>query len=94
MAMIIARLKVKDFRAWKSIYDEYNDTHKDIGVRMAAIRRDPDDANMVILMHQFDDIDEVYEFSESEEMRRLMEKSGIIGEPEIWFGEDVEFTIY
>jgi hypothetical protein len=94
MAVIIVRQKVKDFVAWKSVYDQYNDARKDIGVKMAAIHRDPDDPNTVIVMHQFDNIDEVYNFSESEEGRAIMERSGIIGEPEVWIGEDVQFTIY
>ena len=43
MAVIIVRQKVKDFAAWKSMYDKYSDTRKDVGVTMAAIHRDPDD---------------------------------------------------
>ena len=94
MATMFARHKVRDYGNWKSIYDEFAAARKENNVTAASIHRDPNESDVIIVVHQFTDMDAARAFANSEELKSTMEKAGVIGAPEIWFGEDIESTPY
>jgi hypothetical protein len=90
MASMFARHKVADFANWKREYDAFD--KKAHGVTAASVYRDADDPNTIIVAHTFKDINAAKEFTSSGDLRSTMEKAGVQGAPEIWFGEEVEHT--
>ena len=64
------------------------------GVTAASVHRDPNDPDIIIVMHQFKDMNAAKGFANSEDLKSAMAKGGVSGPPEVWFGEDIEHTPY
>jgi quinol monooxygenase YgiN len=94
MAMLFVRHKVGDYAKWKRVYDDFAPTRRELGVKGAAVYRDPDDSKTLVVWHRFDDIRDAAAFAKSEELKSTMAKAGVIGAPVLWFGEDIEETPY
>ena len=54
MATLFIRHRVKDYEAWKRVYDAYD--RKGDGCTRATVHRDPDDPNLVVVTETFPDI--------------------------------------
>ncbi len=94
MATIFIKHKVSDYDQWKSAYDKFVSIRKEKGVTGASVHRDASDANIIIVTHQFPDVDAAMAFASSEELKSAMMEAGVAGPPEIWFSEDIEHTPY
>ncbi len=94
MVTMFARHKVSDYVNWKRVYDEFASVRKEKGVKGAGVLRDPNDPDIIIIMHHFEDMNAAKGFADSEDLKSAMAKAGVSGPPEIWFGEDIEHTPY
>jgi len=94
MATIYVKHQVKDFDSWKKTYDNFTPTRKENGVIGASVHRDVKDPNSVIVMHRFAERKTAEAFLNSEELKSAMERSGVVGHPEIWLCDDVEVTFH
>lgn len=92
MITMFARHKVSDYDNWKRVYDEFASVRQREGVTAASVHRDPDSPDDIIVVHQFEDMKAAIRFAHSEELKSTMEKAGVSGPPEMWFGEDIEHT--
>lgn len=92
MATMFVRHKVSDYGNWKRVYDEFASVRKEKGVTGASVLRDANDPNIIIVTHQFKDMNAATAFANSEELKSAMANAGVVGPPEIWFGEDIEHT--
>jgi len=91
---MFARHKVSDYGNWKRVYDEFASVRKENGVTGASVHRDASDPNIIIVTHQFNDVNTAMAFANSEELKSAMANAGVAGPPEIWFSEDIERTSY
>ena len=94
MATMFVRHKVSDYGNWKRVYDEFASVRRENGVTGASVHRDANDADFIIVTHQFRDMNAAKAFADSEELKSAMANAGVSGPPEIWFGEDIEQTPY
>jgi hypothetical protein len=92
MTTVIIRHKVEDYDRWKRGYDEADWLRKKHGILYASVHREETDPKDVIAVHQFKDLKGAKEFGD--EVRPLMQKLGVIGEPDIWFAEVLEQVTY
>jgi quinol monooxygenase YgiN len=88
------RHKVNDYGNWKRAYDEFAPLRKESGVTGASVHRDANDADTIIVTHQFGDVGAALAFANSEDLQSAMKNAGVTGPPEIWFSEDIEQTPY
>ena len=80
--------RVKDYDAWREIYDGFADIQRAGGVRAEEVLRSVDDPNDVLVTHDFDDADAAKAFFASADLHDAMSRAGIAGQPQlIWFGE-------
>lgn len=89
MTRMFVRHPVEDFDEWKRVYDELDQTRKEMGVKEDAVFQATNDPNDVTVWHDFDDTQSARRFAESDELRDAMEEAGVAGEPMIWFTESV-----
>ena len=85
MAYILVRHKVNDYNKWKPVFDEHGAVRKTIGSKGGYLFRNIDDPNEVVMYIEVDDVAKAREFVKSEDLRQTMERSGVVGQPDIFF---------
>ena len=90
MAYLLVRHKVKDFSEWKSGFDAHASFRKKGGSKGGYLFRNEDDPNEVIVVLKWDDLEKARTFANSEELKKTMEKVGVIDKPDIYFLDEVE----
>ena len=88
MIHVIVRHKVADYARWKEAFDANLSTRKaggELGHRLYASADDPRDVTIVL---DWDSLERARRFANSDELKQSMQKSGVVGEPEIRFLED------
>lgn len=91
---MFVRHKVNNYENWKRVYDKFASVRKEKGVTGASVHRDANDRNVLMITHQFKDMNTASAFANSEDLKSAMADAGVAGPPEIWFTEDIEQTPY
>lgn len=92
MVTLFIRHGVKDFEAWKRVYDAYD--RKGEGCTRATVHRDLDDPNQVVVTEAFPDLATARAHVNSEKLKAAMVQAGVADSPELWLAEDVEDVSY
>ncbi len=86
---VIVKHKVKDYDAWRKAFDAESDMKDKGGVVMAHVFQSPSDPTDVTVIARFKDEASAKAFTSSPELKAAMEKSGVVGEPQITILKDV-----
>ena len=92
MALQLVRHKVKDFAKWKPFYDEHGAARKAAGCKGARIFRTADNPNDLVILFEWDDLGKARQFAQSQDLREIMERAGVEGQPEMYFLQGIERT--
>jgi hypothetical protein len=84
MVRSIVRHRVRDYDAWRAVYDGFADAQREGGVRAEAVYQTVGDPNDVTVTHDFDDEATARAFFDSDELRGAMAAAGVEGQPELW----------
>jgi hypothetical protein len=92
MPYILGIIKVEDFAKWKSEFDSEDDKalRKDGGMKSYQLFHIEDAPNNLVLLCEFDNLSTGRKFGQSEELREANQQSGVIGQPELYFLEEIE----
>jgi quinol monooxygenase YgiN len=85
MAKMLVHHKVKDFNAWKAVYDSVADLRAANGELSDRIYRDESDPNSLTIIFDWDSFEKAKKYAKSPELKAAMEKAGVMGPPEIHF---------
>jgi len=85
MASMLAQHHVKDFSAWKKVYDSEAGFRHSSGELSDQIFRDASDLNKITLLFKWDSLVKAQKFAQSAELKTAMEKAGVEGAPVISF---------
>lgn len=85
MATLFVRHRVKEFGAWKAVYDEFDSERKTMGVVDHGVYQEDNDPNDVTVYHRFNDMNAAKAFAGSSRLKEIMEKAGVTGTPDMWF---------
>lgn len=85
MVRVFVRHNVEDYEAWRKAYDEFDQQRRSMGVKDDAVFQSINDRNDVTVWHDFDTVEAAQAFGTSDELRDVMQRAGVQGEPEIWF---------
>lgn len=91
--MIVAHA-VKDFAAWKKVYDSLEGLRKQHGIIGAAVNQALDDPSSVTVYHQAETRAELQAFAASPELKAAMQQAGVAGPPEVRFYDALSSTVY
>jgi quinol monooxygenase YgiN len=83
-----ARHTVKDYDAWKSVFDSVSDLRQQNGERAYQILRQGNGSGELILLFEWDSLENAQRYASSPELKEAMEQAGVIGKPEILFLEE------
>ena len=89
MATMFIRHIVSDYKAWRKVYDEVAPMQKAGGVTAQAVYRSADNPNDITVTHEFGSVEAAQAFAKGDELKKAMQKAGVVGAPTIWFANKV-----
>ena len=92
MGYLLIRHTVEDYARWKAAYDEHEAARKAGGSQGERLFRNADDPNEVVALIEWDDLGKARQFTQSEDLRQVMQRAGVSGRPDLHFLEAVEST--
>jgi hypothetical protein len=87
MAYYVINHKVNNFSAWKKVYDEFESTRQQYGVKELYALQSEEDPNHVLVVGE-GELEAIQKFLKSEDLKNGMESAGIANRPEIFIGEN------
>ena len=79
--LAVASHPVKDYAAWRVIYDSAEPIRQKAGVTGAEVFHDPKDTNMIFIIHRFPSLDAAQAFLSDPDLKAAMMKGGVTGPP-------------
>jgi hypothetical protein len=80
---------VRDYAAWRKVYDELEPLRTQHGCTAQRVMRRPDDGNDLFLTHEFPSAEQAGSFAHDPALRAGMEAAGVEGAPRIEIFTDV-----
>ena len=93
MVHVIVSHKVEDFGKWKQKFDEDSEVRKANGSQGGKLYRGADDPNLVSIAFEWDTLENLQKFLQSDELKSKMEDAGVVSAPEVHILEKVEDII-
>ena len=90
MPHMIVHHKVRDFEKWKTFFDQHEITRKMSGSKNSQVFQNTEDSTDVFILFEWDSIENARKFSASEDVKKTMEKAGVINIPHIHFLNEVQ----
>jgi hypothetical protein len=81
----IIKFGVKDYDAWKNVFDSDKPERMNAGLTLRAINQNLDNPDMVSLVFVVADMKRAEDFMHSKELRHRMDSAGVVGVPEAFF---------
>jgi hypothetical protein len=82
---LIIHLKVKDYATWRTSYDGREKSRVSAGITNGRVFRSAEDANDVVILQDVADVAKARTWLGSDDMKAVMQKSGVLGSPHIRF---------
>jgi heme-degrading monooxygenase HmoA len=88
MARLQVHHKVKDYAAWRKVFDEVTSTRTRFGSTGHQVYRVGNDPNDLIIVTDWHSLDEARAYAQSSELKEAMQHAGVISQPEVLFLEE------
>jgi quinol monooxygenase YgiN len=85
---------VRDFKAWKPVFDEHAAVRRKYGATGHTIYRSLDDPNTVIVLNEFSSVERVKAFMADPSLKEAMDRAGVVSEPRITRAEEADRATY
>lgn len=87
---LLVKHTVEDYETWKTHFDDHASTREEYGERGYRLFRLSEDPNELVTLWEWESAESVQEFMEESDVREAMDESGVVGEPEMYFLEEIE----
>ena len=88
MPYMLVRHKVRDLAKWRPLFDEHASVRKEFGFTGAQIFKNADDLNELVILFEVQDLERARQFSQSDNLREVMERAGVSDRPDIFLLEE------
>jgi len=92
--ILIVQHTVRDYDAWKPVFDEHESVRAKYGCLGHTIYRDADKPNDVTVLFRYESRERADEFMRDPSLREVMERGGVISEPRATWLEEDETSTY
>ena len=82
---LTVHFKVKDFNAWRTSYNGREQNRVSAGITNGRVFRSADDQNDVVILQDVADVAKARSWLGSDDMKATMQKSGVVGTPNVRF---------
>ena len=87
MPTVFFRHRVKNYDAWKPVYDADVSRRNAADLKEAGVFRDTADGNNLLLVWTTTNLESMKAMLASPELKAKMKEAGVIEEPTVWFAE-------
>ena len=94
MTVLVVQHRVRDFDAWKPVFDEHESSRREHGAQRHWLYRTVEDPNDVVVAVEFPSVDAARSFTQDPGLREAMERGGVEGEPHVHLRDEVEAVEY
>ena len=85
MPYVLVRHRVKNYAVWKTAFDEHGNAREEAGSRGGFLFRIAGDANDVLVLLEWETLEKARAFLRSEGLKKVMDRAGVVGSPEILY---------
>ena len=82
-------IKVKDYSTWRQAYDGREKSRLAAGITNGRVFRNAQDQNDIVVLQDVADVAKARSWLGSDAMKAAMQKSGIVGSPNVRFAAEV-----
>ena len=82
-ATLVVRHTVNDYATWRPVYDELESLRLQHGCTVKRVLASPEDANDLLITHDFPTVEQAHAFAHDPALREGMERAGVAGAPRI-----------
>ena len=86
---LTVHLKVKDYAIWRTGYDGREKSRVSAGITNGRVFCRAEDRNDVVILHDVADVAKARTWLGSDDLKAQMEKSGVVGSPNVRFAAAV-----
>jgi len=90
MVYLFIRHRVRDYGAWNAVFDGLIETRRAGGEKSWQIWHPDNDTNNLILLFEWDSLDNAKAFVANPELKTAMEDAGLVEAPEVYFLEEYD----
>lgn len=90
MPYALVRHKVEDYEKWKPVFDEDAANREASGSKGGYLFRNADDPNELLILFEWDELENVRRFGQSEDLQAKMQQAGVVDRPDFYFLEETE----
>jgi hypothetical protein len=87
MTTLIIKEQVQNYNNWKTVFDSQHNLRVEYGEKTEHIYRENEHPNNMVIMLEWENEKRAKQFSKSKELKDALDKSGIIGKPNMYFVE-------
>lgn len=81
MAYLLIRHEVADYNQWRPVYDWHESVRRKAGLKELFLFRGVDTPNDIVILFEAGDMAKAYDFIASDDLKKTMERAGVIGAP-------------
>ena len=91
MPYLLVRHKVEECQRWKPVFDhDHGATRARSGSKEGRILRNADDPNELLILLEWDSLENARRFTDADDLREAMQRAGVADQPDVYFLEEVE----
>ncbi len=85
MATLYVHHKVKDYVAWRKVFDDLTAMRTGYGCTGHAVYQSPSDPNEITILTDWKTIDQAKSYATSNDLKEGMKNAGVTSQPEVMF---------
>ena len=85
MAMLVVQHKVRDYAAWRPVFDAHETSRRGAGITNGRVYRRAEDPNDLVLLFDVADVAKARTWAQGEDLQQAMQNAGVLGAPAIDF---------
>ena len=94
MAILVVQHRVRDFDAWKPVFDEHEEVRRRHGAVRHWLYRDANDPSDVVVAVEFPGAEAARAFLDDPSLAEAMSRGGVEGKPHVHVREEFEMMEY
>jgi len=83
MALLTVQHTVRDYPAWRAVYDTLDEVQRDWGVTATSVHQMASVPNTVLVLHHFATVAQAQGFLTNRELQGAMQRAGVEGIPRV-----------